>query len=146
MKNKSSPGDHNVLSLSSNTDDTNHKDQWRLLLKDAEYSSYSVVALSPCHKMVAFGNLRGKIKLQDASELEPIWLLIETKIVLTVKQQWQHKYAFFLHVMEGFCYYLIMIFYWNIFAKNPHPLMDGWIFWAAIIPLPWFPNLLETPF
>ena len=89
MKNKSSPGDHNVLSLSSNTDDTNHKDQWRLLLKDAEYSSYSVVALSPCHKMVAFGNLRGKIKLQDASELEPMWLLIETKIVLTVKQQWQ---------------------------------------------------------
>ena len=82
MKNKSSPGDHNVLSLSSNTDDTNHKDQWRLLLKDAEYSSYSVVALSPCHKMVAFGNLRGKIKLQDASELEPMWLLIETKIVL----------------------------------------------------------------
>lgn len=67
MKNKSSPGDHNVLSLSSNTDDTNHKDQWRLLLKDAEYSSYSVVALSPCHKMVAFGNLRGKIKLQDAN-------------------------------------------------------------------------------
>ena len=110
MKNKSSPGDHNVLSLSSNTDETNHKDQWRLLLKDAEYSSYSVVALSPCHKMVAFGNLRGKIKLQDASELEPMWLLIETKIVLTVKQQWQHKYAFFLHVMEGFCYYLITIF------------------------------------
>ena len=102
MKNKSSPGDHNVLS-SSNTDDTNHKDQWRLLLKDAEYSSYSVVALSPCHKMVAFGNLRGKIKLQDASELEPIWLLIETKIVLTVKQQWQHNNTFFLHVMEGFC-------------------------------------------
>ena len=110
MKNKSSCEDHNVLSLSSNTDDTNHKDQWRLLLKDAEYSSYSVVALSPCHKMVAFGNLRGKIKLQDASELEPMRLLIKTKIVLTVKQQWQHNYVFFLHIMDGFCYYLIMIF------------------------------------
>lgn len=47
---------------------SNVEDQWMLLLKDAEYSSYSVLALSPCHRMIAFGNLKGKIKLQDVGE------------------------------------------------------------------------------
>ena len=47
------------------------KDQWTLLINDAEYSSYSVLALSPCHKMIAFGNLKGKIKLQDVGERQP---------------------------------------------------------------------------
>ena len=46
----------------------NVEDQWRLLLIDAEYSSYSVLALSPCRKMIAFRNLKGKIKLQDIGE------------------------------------------------------------------------------
>ena len=50
---------------------SNVDDQWTLLLKDAEYSSYSVLALSPCHKMIAFGNLKGKIKLQDVGEGQP---------------------------------------------------------------------------
>ena len=47
---------------------SNVEDQWMLLLKDAEYSSYSVLALSPCQKMIAFGNLKGKIKLQYVGE------------------------------------------------------------------------------
>lgn len=55
-------------SSSPYTDSSNLEDQWTLLLKDAEYSSYSVLALSPCHKIIAFGNLKGKIKLQDISE------------------------------------------------------------------------------
>ena len=46
----------------------NQGDQWTLLLKDTNYSSYSVLALSPCSKIIAFGNLKGKIKLQDTGE------------------------------------------------------------------------------
>ncbi|XP_068709317.1 tRNA (34-2'-O)-methyltransferase regulator WDR6-like isoform X1 [Montipora foliosa] len=49
----------------------NLKDHWTLLLKDAAYSSYSVFALSPCHKIIAFGNLQGKIKLQDTDFHHP---------------------------------------------------------------------------
>lgn len=49
-------------------DSSNLGDEWTLLLKDAEYSSYSVLALSPCHKIIAFGNLKGKIKLQDTGK------------------------------------------------------------------------------
>ena len=55
-------------SCSPPKDELNVKDQWTLLLKDTNYSSYSVLALSPCHKIIAFGNLRGKIKLQDTGE------------------------------------------------------------------------------
>ena len=56
---------------SSSPDGFSSKNQWTLLIKDAEYSSYSVLALSPCHKMIAFGNLKGKIKLQDVGEWQP---------------------------------------------------------------------------
>ena len=57
---------------------SNVEDQWTLLLIDAEYSSYSVLALSPCHKLIAFGNLKGKIKLQDVGE----WQLPVTGIFM----------------------------------------------------------------
>lgn len=55
-------------SCSPPKDELNVKDQWTLLLKDTNYSSYSVLALSPCCKIIAFGNLQGKIKLQDIGE------------------------------------------------------------------------------
>ena len=56
------------FSTKQTTDSLNVEDQWELLLKDADYSSYSVLALSPCHKIIAFGNLKGNIKLQDTGE------------------------------------------------------------------------------
>ena len=59
-------------SCSTTNDALNLKDHWTLLLKDAAYSSYSVFALSPCHKIIAFGNLQGKIKLQDTGELRDL--------------------------------------------------------------------------
>ena len=52
----------------SNTESLTTKDQWKLLLKDPNYSSYSVLALSPSGKVIAFGNLQGNIKLQDTGE------------------------------------------------------------------------------
>ena len=52
----------------SNTESLTTKDQWKLLLKDPNYSSYSVLALSPSRKVIAFGNLQGNIKLQDTGE------------------------------------------------------------------------------
>ena len=52
----------------SNTESLTTKDQWKLLLKDPNYSSYSVLALSPNRKVIAFGNLQGNIKLQDTGE------------------------------------------------------------------------------
>lgn len=52
----------------SNTESITTKDQWKLLLKDPNYSSYSVLALSPSRKVIAFGNLQGNIKLQDSGE------------------------------------------------------------------------------
>lgn len=73
IKNEDTDGSQGLSPLCTNmcTDTSNLEDQWTLLLRDAEYSSYSVVALSPCHKMIAFGNLKGKIKLQDVGEQEP---------------------------------------------------------------------------
>ena len=61
-------GNQDVSSSSHNRSSSNPEDQWTLLCKDAEYSSYSVLALSPCHKIIAFGNLKGKIKLQGVGE------------------------------------------------------------------------------
>lgn len=55
-------------SSSTSKDELNVKDHWTMLLKDTNYSSYSVLALSPCHTIIAFGNLHGKIKLQDTGE------------------------------------------------------------------------------
>ena len=52
----------------SNTESITTKDQWKLLLKDPNYSSYSVLALCPSRKVIAFGNLQGNIKLQDTGE------------------------------------------------------------------------------
>ena len=52
----------------SNTESITTKDQWKLLLKDPNYSSYSVLALSPSRKVIACGNLQGNIKLQDTGE------------------------------------------------------------------------------
>lgn len=52
----------------SNTESVTTTDQWKLLLKDPNYSSYSVLALSPSRKVIAFGNLQGNIKLQDTGE------------------------------------------------------------------------------
>ena len=52
----------------SNTESITTKDQWKLLLRDPNYSSYSVLALSPSRKVIAFGNLQGNIKLQDTGE------------------------------------------------------------------------------
>ena len=56
------------VSSSKTADSLNLKDQWTLLLKDIDYSSYSVLALSPCHKIIAFGNLKGNIKLQETGK------------------------------------------------------------------------------
>ncbi|XP_067037076.1 tRNA (34-2'-O)-methyltransferase regulator WDR6-like isoform X3 [Acropora muricata] len=58
-------------SSSASKDELNVKDHWTMLLKDTNYSSYSVLALSPCHTIIAFGNLHGKIKLQDTDFLYP---------------------------------------------------------------------------
>ena len=70
INNKETDGSHSLSPSCTNmcTNTSNLEDQWTLLLRDAEYSSYSVVALSPCHNMIAFGNLKGKIKLQDVGE------------------------------------------------------------------------------
>jgi len=64
-------GKTDVSSSSPNRTSSNPEDQWTLLCKDADYSSYSVLALSPCHKIIALGNLKGKIKLQDVGEWQP---------------------------------------------------------------------------
>lgn len=68
----------------ANKDSLNGKDQWTLLLKDRDYSSYSVLALSPCHKIIAFGNLKGKIKLQDSGEWTTFSFWFNSLIITTV--------------------------------------------------------------
>ena len=42
---------------------------WSFLLQDKNYSSYSVMTLSPCRKFVVFGNLQGSLKLHDVGKL-----------------------------------------------------------------------------
>lgn len=75
LKRNNLNGSQEVSPSHPNTDCLNLEDQWTLLLKDPEYSSYSVLALSPCHKIIAFGNLKGKIKLQDAGEWQPTYAI-----------------------------------------------------------------------
>ena len=69
-------GKQDVSYSSPNRTSSNPEDQWTLLCKDAEYSSYSVLALSPCHKIIALGNLKGRIKLQDVGEWQHLLLFL----------------------------------------------------------------------
>jgi hypothetical protein len=42
---------------------------WKLMLHDANYASYSLMAVSPDRQLVAFGNLKGSIKVHETSKL-----------------------------------------------------------------------------
>ena len=69
-KNKESSG-NNRTGLT--TECSNSSDTWRLLVQDKEYASYSVVSLSACRTVVAFGNLQGRLKLLHLGEGDILW-------------------------------------------------------------------------
>jgi hypothetical protein len=47
---------------------------WKQLLMDEEYSSYSVLSLSPCGEYAALGNISGGLKLVTLGKSQDILL------------------------------------------------------------------------
>ncbi|KAK3727053.1 hypothetical protein QZH41_012560, partial [Actinostola sp. cb2023] len=47
------------------TEEKDHENSWKLLLQDSDYSSYSLMSVSHDRKLVAFGNLKGNVKVHD---------------------------------------------------------------------------------
>ncbi|XP_031568393.1 WD repeat-containing protein 6-like [Actinia tenebrosa] len=92
--------------------------EWKLLLHDPNYSSYSLMAVSSDHKYVAFGNLQGSIKVQetsfslDAKEVKPF----TSKVLSLLWSVQTASHSLFSCGPEG------IIIWWHVFKDSQQVL------------------------